>query len=183
MKKGNNRTYTPPDIISYEYIARAMASKAEVLTFSRNAQYNVGEFIHGKIGDFNYQKAGRFEDWSYAAAWVYGEKNGTLKSCDPLTYPLDEDGIQFYGSGRQQTVQALSFLVETDNKKKPPQWTLGGRVEEVIHRRYNHTNGSCYNISGIFSQEKINFTNFTKLNLNGHINRNIRMLVNFAMAV
>ena len=77
-----------------------MRSKAEVLLFPDNPRYNLGEYIYGEIGDLNGFKKGNFEDWSYAGAWEWGDVNGTLKSCDPMTYPLDDDNIVFDGTGR-----------------------------------------------------------------------------------
>ena len=61
----------------------------------------------------------------------------------------------------------------TSESKKPPAWTLGGRVIEE-NRALN--GAQRRNISGIFANEgRVKFEQ--GLQINGHINRNIRMLL------
>ena len=60
----------------------------------------------------------------------------------------------------QKRVRSLIYLVETADKKSPPAWTLGGRLED----------GNT--ISGIYSEERTKNGDI----INGHINRNIRLM-------
>lgn len=64
-------------------------------------------------------KRGNFEDWAYSAAWTVLMNDGTLQSCNPVTYPLETDGIYFTGSGNSRQVNALPLYVEMSTEKKP----------------------------------------------------------------
>lgn len=67
-------------------------------------------------------------DWIYAAGWDRNDTDGYNDECRPYTYDLLDDGIRFTGSGNQNSAKALSFQVEMDVNKSPPEKTLGGRM-------------------------------------------------------
>jgi hypothetical protein len=62
---------------------------------------------------------GGFEEWAYAGGWDHEDSDATVKMCEPLTYPLYEDGIQISYED-QVNATVLTFVVETDNHKRPP---------------------------------------------------------------
>ena len=72
----------------------------------------------------------------------------------------------------------MIYLVETDNMKRPPVWTLGGRLCEYIDgvQDLQHKN-----VSGIFAFEG-EVTRRKGTQINGHINRNTRMLIGLMQA-
>lgn len=95
-----------------------------------------------------------------------------MTQCVPFTYPLIEDGIIFDGSEDMSRVNALIFHVEMDNNKKPPEFTLGGRIRKYDGKAELPEN---INITGIFTNEgEVEFLRGSQIN--GHINRNIRLL-------
>jgi hypothetical protein len=112
-----------------------------------------------------YPVGGGLEDWGYGASWDTYSDDATLDSCKPKTYPLTGKLTEM-SKDQQEKVVSLIYLVETFRLKQPPQWTLGGRYFE------NDT------VKGIFDQ-----SNDVKNNneiINGHINRNIRMIYKLA---
>ena len=96
--------------------------------------------------------------------------------CEPYTYDLDDDGIIFTGSGSQLSVEALSYQVEMDVNKRPPEGTLGGRIVEIVEGT------QARNISGIFSGEVENDKSIG-FQSDGHVNRNIRLITQFLQSV
>ena len=67
---------------------------------------------------------------------------------------------------QQSKVKSLIYLVETFNKKQPPAWTLGGRYV------YPDKTTGIFDVSNTIKNDKEI--------INGHINRNIRMIYNLA---
>lgn len=102
-----------------------------------------------------YPVGGGLEDWGYGAGWDNHDDDATLGKCSPKTYKL-APSINM-SKEAQKNVKSLIYLVETDNHKSPPEWTLGGR-------RISKTG----QISGIKTENNIPTQN-------GHINRNIRL--------
>jgi hypothetical protein len=48
-----------------------------------------------------------------------------MKTCSPKSYPLEATiDMSLHG---QRRVKSLTYLVETADSKKPPEFTLGGR--------------------------------------------------------
>jgi hypothetical protein len=110
-------------------------------------------------------------DWIYAAGWDRNDTSGYNDYCAPYTYDLEEDGIRFTGSGNQNSAKALSFQVEMDVSKSPPEKTLGGRMV------FSDESTGARNVSGIFTGE------IDSVVSDGHVNRNIRLLTQFIQNV
>jgi hypothetical protein len=160
-------SYLTPDNVAYTSIGAAMAERAGSFNFLEDVTFSAVNYRVGPVGTEMQPKRGRFMDWVYAAGWDRDETTGYNDYCSPWTYDLEEDGIFFTGSGNQNSVKALSFQVEMDVNKNPPEKTLGGRYVSFT----DTTNAR--NITGIFAGEN------GEEAASGHVNRNLRLLTQF----
>ena len=101
-----------------------------------------------------------------------------MKECRPYSYSLAEDGI-VYNTEDQKKVKTLVYLVDIDNSKKPPEFTLGGRFYDYVGVTGNTLKNK--NISGIFANEGEVIQDKTRI-VNGHINRNLRVIMGLLQA-
>ena len=118
----------------------------------------VPKYVLGNMSYTVYPVGGGMEDWGYGGGWDNKDKQATVAKCTPRTTPLSPQIRMSLND--QKRVRSLIYLVETADKKSPPAWTLGGRLED----------GNT--ISGIYSEERTKNGDI----INGHINRNIRLM-------
>jgi len=75
-------------------------------------------FPTGAINDIYGPHRGRFEDWSYSGSWI--ENKTLITECNPSTY-----GGYSKNRHSESCLRSVTFLVHTDNDKKPDKKTLG----------------------------------------------------------
>lgn len=121
-------------------------------------QYRTSDYELGDLSSTIYPVNGGLEDWAYGASWDNQDPDAAIpgSSCKPKTYPLEAD----LNYDDASTVNSMIYIIETDNHKKPPEWTLGGRDVD-----------SEGNIQGVYD--------VSNSGLNGHVNRNIRLIQTF----
>ena len=116
-----SESYLTPDNIAYDSLGFVMSEQAGSFIFQGDSKYSTVDYRVGPVGTEVQPKRGRFLDWIYAAGWDRNDTTGYNDYCSPLTYDLDDDGIRFTGSGNQNSAKALSFQVEMDVNKSPPE--------------------------------------------------------------
>ena len=64
------------------------------------------------------------EDWAYGAGWDKN-KDATLETCDPRTYPLEAN---FFNKTLLDHIATSIYLIEMDDSKNPPESSYGARM-------------------------------------------------------
>ena len=84
-----------PDAVAYELIGQVMAEQAGSFNYFEDVTYSTVNYRYGPVGTEVRPLPGRFMDWAYAAGWDRESNGAVVEECQPYTYDLDDDGINF----------------------------------------------------------------------------------------
>ena len=77
-----------------------MATSSGEFTYFQDVQYSATKYEVERLAQKYLPQRGRFIDWAYAAGWDREEGTGFVAECEPFTYELSNDNINFGGSGQ-----------------------------------------------------------------------------------
>jgi hypothetical protein len=124
-------------------------------------------YIMGDISSTIYPVNGGLEDWAYGAGWDFFGKEATLEKCEPFTYVLPNT-IKT-GKVAYKNVRSAIYIVETDGSKRPSERLLGSRqISKDNEGRVIVESDSVKGRGNMYD---------------GHINRNIRLVLELLEAV
>lgn len=160
VQKKTYKSDIAPDHNLLESFAFKMQEKAgATITYHHEKPgYFIKPYVVGDMTTTVYPVHGGLEDWGYGAGW---DTEGTAHSCKPQSYRLEES-IDLSAEA-QKHIAAAVYLIETDDEKKPDEKTLGKRLVS------GKMSWPDQKVSGIWNYRSSD-------QLNGHINRNIRLI-------
>lgn len=110
-----------PDYKAFQTMGAIMKSEAGGDIYKD--YQTIKAYVLGDMASTVYPVRGGMEDWAYGAGWDYADQ-ATNVQCEPVTYELKNVNVS---QQAMKNVRSAMYLIETDDNKIPPEFTLGGR--------------------------------------------------------